>query len=489
MINPFQRLKLLQPNKFNERRSAYQRLYGLRENPFPSIAQFSPTVDDPRHNGQIYDKTFREEEEKRFFQLFVQPPTAQPPLSLGFIQMDRQAGGHGNGISSFLHHIKKRINEQEWEDWMSNPDEPSLFALAVHILPKPRQHRHFWQMSRLIFESLAEEKLFSAIDVQFRAALLLRLLNEQQIAFLAKRPADEVTAILQSQERFADLLKQHQLTLAAFCEEAERQLRSVSTTISESFLQHFVSAGSELKGLWKKWQKESMAVNSYQWRKNGIQWLIDGLIPIIILAGYQRFYLLLDEFEKIYIYQNARERDHFLDTLRQSFYERDSAAVRHQFITTVLTIHPSIYRYLNKHWRRVGLDNLAPLEASHMANISIELGPSTVEKLKHLLTTYLDSFRLDEDEDEHEDEHEDQARRGRPKGFLTLYPFADNALEPTLEAARFYPSDTLWFAHAILRKAATEEVSPPRATFNVEEFINSGVRPPRAEEDDLFRGD
>lgn len=470
MINPFERLKLLQANQPHERRTAYQRLYGLRENPFPSIAQFNPTVDDPRRNGQIYDKAFREEEEKSFFQLFVQPPTGQQPPPLGFVTVDRQVGGRGHGTSSFLHHIQKRINQQEWEDWMSNPDEPSLFALGVHILPKARQHRHFWQISRLIFESLAEKKRFAAIDVQFRAALLLGLLNEQQIARLAKRSADEVTAILASRARFNDLLKEHQLTLAAFSEEAERQVRSLSPTISESFLYHFVAAGCELKGLWEMWQKEGMALNRYQWRKNGLEWLIDGLIPIILLAGYQRFYLLLDNFDKIYIYQNSREREHFLDTLRQTFYERNSTAVRHQFITTVLTTHPSIDRYLNNHWQRVGLHNLVSLEASHRASISIELGLSSVEKLNRLLTTYLDSFRLEEDAQ-----------------LSKLYPFADNALQPALEAADFNPSNSLWFAHAILRKAATEEIPPPITRHFVEAFIHSGARPPRTEEDSLFK--
>jgi hypothetical protein len=470
--NPFQRQKqLLDRTAQALPLTPYQQLYGLRENPFPSMALFSPTVDDPRRNGKIYDESFRAEEEQQFFNLFVQPPTGDQPIQLGFIRVDIQAGGRGNGKSVFLHQMTKRINDLSWEDWTTDPDDPSLFALAVHILPEPRQQRRFWQLVHLVFETLAQENLFLAIDVQFRAALLFQLLNDRQIAALAEREAAEVTAILESGTRFRELLGQNKLTIESFYEQAERQLRGLYPTLSDSFLSDFVVAGCELTGLWEKWKQEGIAVSSYQWRKNGVQWLINGLIPVMMVSGYQRFYILLDEFEKIYIYQKSRERDEFLDALRQYFYERDSAAVRHQFMTTVLTIHPSIYRYLDNHWRRVGLDNLAPLEASRIPHISVELGISTVEKLNHLLTTYIDWFRRD----------------GEEKRQGTLYPFADNALEPAIEAARFYPRGTLWYAHTILKKAATEKIPPPITRHFVEEVLKSGVRPPRHEDDELFK--
>ena len=471
MKNPFQRQKQLQARTAQALPgSPYQRLYGLRENPFPSMALFSPTVDDPRRNGEIYDKAFRAEEEQQFFNLFVQPPIGAPPVQLGFIRVDSQAGGLGNGKSVFLHQMMKRINEQAWEDWASDPDDPSLFALAVHILPEPRRQRHFWQLVHLIFQTLATDSLFSAIDVQFRAALLFSMLNDEQLAALMEREAADVTAILASSAGFRELLRKNQLTIDSFYEQAERQLRGLYPTLSESFLGDFVAAGCELAGLWEKWREEGIAYSSYQWRKNGIQWLINGLIPVMMIAGYQRFYLLLDEFEKIYIYQKSRERDEFLDALRQYFYERDSAAVRNQFISTVLTIHPSIYRYLDNHWRRVGLDHLVPLEATRIAHHSVELGTSTTEKLTQLLITYIDWFRMD----------------GQEKRQGTPYPFADNALEPTIEAAHFYPRNTLWYAHTILKKAASEKRPAPITRHFVEEVINNGVRPPHHEEDQLF---
>lgn len=212
-----------------------------------------------------------------------------------------------------------------------------------------------------------------------------------------------------------------------------------------------------------------MLGSDYKWRKEGVEWLTNGLVPVMLVAGYRRLIILLDEFEKIYISQNARERDEFLDGLRQYFFERDSVAVKYQYITTVLTIHPSIYTYVGTNWRRVGLDNLAPLDVDRIQNVSVELGASGDDKLEHLLVTYLDYFRVNADDPN--------------KG--TVYPFSADALASAVEAARFYPRGTLWYAYELLQKAAKDEVSAPISREFVEEFIQGGVKPPQ-DEDDVF---
>ncbi len=475
--NPFQRQQQLQAEikPPDERPNPYLRLYGLRENPFPTQALFSPTIDDPRCDGRIYDEAFRWEEEKRFFELFVQPPTGDRPISLGFIRLDPQAGGRGNGKSVFLHHVAEQINKQGWPaDWPTDPDSTDLFALAVHILPEPRRQRRFWQFIHLIFETCASEGLFPEIDEQFRASILLRLLTEAQIVELASRPSNEISALLRVDDGFRGFLDEQDITQQEFNAEAEHQLRQVGeATLSygrEGFLSQFSAVNFSLTKLWAAWQQGGVVGHAYRWRNVGARWFTDGLVPVLIVAGYRRFYLLLDEFEKIYVSQNGREREEFLDSLRQYFYERDSTAVRYQYVSTVLTVHPSIDRYLADHWVRVGLENIAPLDPGRIRQRSVILGPSDVNKLSHLLAEYIDYFRQEPD-----DKHRE-----------TLYPFADDALEPAMEAARFYPRGTLWYAYELIRKAAEEEVVPPITRRFVEEFIEAGYKPPVDSEDALF---
>jgi hypothetical protein len=393
-INPLERQKSLQSAKPVEQKNAYQTLYGLRENPFPSMALFTPNINDPRRNGDIYDAEFRKPEEEEFFKMFVQPENGDRPTQLGFIRLDPQAGGRGNGKSAFLHRIMQRINGQEWEtEWVTNPEDPNLFCLGVHVLPEPKKQKRIWEFARLVFETMSEQKLFAEIDKQLRAAMIINLLTEEQMTELGSLPTDELNKSLSSEEDFSDMLEKYGHTLSGFVDMAKSQLEKIQSA-TNLFLENFFDNDCSLTAAWADWINKGMLGSDYRWRKEGVEWLTNGLVPVMLVAGYRRLIILLDEFEKIYISQNGRERDEFLDGLRQYFFERDSVAVKYQYITTVLTIHPSIYTYVGTNWRRVGLDNLAPLDVDRIQNVSIELGASDDAKLEHLLITYLDYFRV-----------------------------------------------------------------------------------------------
>lgn len=469
-VNPLERQKNLQKaNPPVEQKNAYQELYGLRENPFPSMALFSPNINDPRRNGEIYDAEFRKEEEKQFFKMFIQPDNGDRPTQLGFIRLDPQAGGRGNGKSAFLHRIMQRINGQDWEgEWVTNADDPNLFCLGVHVLPEPKKQKRIWEFARLVFETMSEQKLFAEIDKQLRAAILINLLSPEQMTELGKLQVEELNQFLSDIQGFSNLLAKYDIAFSSFVDLVKLQLEKNQPDVN-LFLSNFFENNCSLTATWTDWINKGIAGNDYKWRKEGVEWLTNGIVPVMLVAGYRRLIILLDEFEKIYISQNARERDEFLDGLRQYFFERDSVAVKYQYITTVLTIHPSIYTYVGTNWRRVGLDNLAPLDADRIQNVSVELGASDETKLEHLLLTYLDFFRVNADDPK--------------KG--SIYPFNDDALAPAIEAARFYPRGTLWYAYELLQKAAKEEVPALISREFVEEFIQGGVKPPQ-DEDDVF---
>ena len=469
-INPLERQKILQADKPVEQKNAYQSLYGLRENPFPSLALFTPNINDPRRNGEIYDSEFRKNEEEQFFKMFIQPENGDRPTQLGFIRLDPSAGGRGNGKSAFLHRIMQRINGQEWDEgWATNKDDPNLFCLSVHVLPEPRRQRRFWEFALLIIETMREQNLLAEIDKQLRVAILLNMLTNEQKDEVGKLPFEELTKSLETEEQFNLLLEKYGHTLSGFAEMVKSQVIKLQPT-ENLFLENFYENDCCLSKAWKKWTEIGILDSVYRWRRNGVEWLTDGLVPLMLTAGYRRLIILLDEFEKIYISQNARERDEFLDGLRQYFYERDSVAVKYQYITAILTIHPSIYTYVSTNWRRVGLDNLAPLDIDRIQNVSVELGASDNAKLTHLLVTYIDYFRMKPDD----------ANKG------SVYPFGEDALAPAIEAARFYPRGTLWYANKLMQKAAHEEIPAPISRTFVEEFIRAGEKPPQESDDLIF---
>jgi hypothetical protein len=261
------------------------------------------------------------------------------------------------------------------------------------VLPEPKKQKRIWEFARLVFETMSEQKLFAEIDKQLRAAMIINLLTEEQMTELGSLPTDELNKSLSSEEDFSDMLEKYGHTLSGFVDMAKSQLEKIQSA-TNLFLENFFDNDCSLTAAWADWINKGMLGSDYRWRKEGVEWLTNGLVPVMLVAGYRRLIILLDEFEKIYISQNGRERDEFLDGLRQYFFERDSVAVKYQYITTVLTIHPSIYTYVGTNWRRVGLDNLAPLDVDRIQNVSIELGASDDAKLEHLLITYLDYFRV-----------------------------------------------------------------------------------------------
>jgi hypothetical protein len=55
-----------------------------------------------------------------------------------------------------------------------------------------------------------------------------------------------------------------------------------------------------------------------------------------------------------------------------------------------------------------------------------------------------------------------------------------------MDEARYYPRGSIWYAHAILVKAASESVPAPINSAYVETFIASGQKPATEDEDNLF---
>lgn len=483
--------RLLQQQKMRQKSTVtqpnpYEVLYGLRDNPFPNEALFKTGGNDPRQNGEIYDEEFRQGEERQFFERFVQPPTGDKPLSIGFLRLEQQARGRGNGKSAFLHHVMWRVNEQEWEEWPRDPDAPELFALAVHVLPEPTKQKNFFQLVRLIFETMAARTrrknganlstLFEKVDADLRAAVLYKLLESEpdRIEDLAKIPASDMNASLANLTAFKSLLQDNGLTWEQFAEAAKSAVVAESGGhFNEEFIEDLELSSWELQELWEGRRDGDgyAGLSDHYWQRGGTDWLIDGLMPVLMAAGYQRFHLLLDEFEKIYFYQTSKKRDEFLDSFRQYFYERPSAVMQRSFISSLLTIHPSVDKYLAANWARAGLEDIAPLTPPRMHQHSILLGASQIPKLDHVIVTYLDWYRT-----------EDHAKTHAG----TLYPFSDDALHPAMRAAQLFPRSTLWYAHAILRNAAHDKQPAPITREYVERFVSKTPEPPVDDEDRWF---
>lgn len=470
-INPLRQQQVVKRTDNGDPPNTYTKLYGLRENPFPSLAIFQTAVPDPRRNGEIYDPEFRRDEERRFFRLFVQPE-APDPLGIGFLRLDPQAGGRGNGKSTFLHRLMLRVNNQDWGDWSTNNADPQLFGLAVHVLPEPRRVKSFSDLVHHVFQTLVlrgvhskDKTLADKVGVDLHAAVLFSMLGADELDDLLKLPPEQITSSLETRDGLEKLLADRNLDWDEYDAEARKLLFGGDAPVDSELLETLASTGWQVTALCKALLTRS----PYRWQQNGARWLVHGLLPLLMNAGYRRFYLFIDEFERIYISQTSKKRDEFLDSFRHHLYESSSSAVAKKFVSTLLTIHPSIDNYLLSNWARTGLEQLAPLTKPRTGKHTISLGASSVEKLDHLLITYMDYFRID------------SAHMGSP------HPFAAGAMEPAMAAARYFPRTTLWYAYMILHHAASAGIGAPISRRFVEDFLVDNPTPPEDDDDDWFQ--
>lgn len=82
--------------------------YNLKENPFPLNPFLNQESPDKRYNGDIYEASVRDIEEKQVEESFLKVPQSNPShIRVGYI-LDTSYVGRGNGKSSFAINLIKK---------------------------------------------------------------------------------------------------------------------------------------------------------------------------------------------------------------------------------------------------------------------------------------------------------------------------------------------------------------------------------------------
>lgn len=318
-VNPLERQKNLQKaNPPVEQKNAYQDLYGLREIPSLQWRYFrrtstiraamarSTTLNSARKKKSNSSRcsSARQRRSSHAIGIYPSRPTSRRARQW---QVRFSAPNHATN------------DGQDWEgEWVTNADDPNLFCLGVHVLPEPKKQKRIWEFS--VWSSRpCPIKLFAEIDKQLRAAMIINLLTEEQMTELGSLPVEELNQSLSDVQGFSNLLTKYDITFSGFVDLVKLPGKN-STWRKSLFATNFLENNCSLTAIWADWVNKGIAGNDYKWRKEGVEWLTNGIVPVMLVAGYRRLIILLDEFEKIYISQNARERDEFLDGLRQYFF-------------------------------------------------------------------------------------------------------------------------------------------------------------------------
>jgi hypothetical protein len=425
-LNPFAHVQ--ESPKPEVKENPYLALYGLHKNPFPTSPAIQPNSSDERSNGELYDPSIRAQEEQEFDEKFFNPAPGDASR-LGLLRYGGAPYARGQGKSAFLYHLSKRVHRARRSEGTD--------ALAVFLQPQLRPTKKFWQILKLVWETLAkavddEQSLSQLLEADrlLRAQALVRILDPGKITELAALGGDEASQLLSTPKKIEE-------NLGVAWEQVKEQIATLlqetsAGVLNPAFQKALEEADYQLSHIWNivgYW-------SDYRWRRDGTLAFLDGLSAVILASGFSRIFVFLDEYEKIFLYQNSRDRSEFLDGLRNSVFDSDTVAARYGLLRVMLVIHPRVVDQVAGIWSRVGLDRFCPIIGDFANQSAVTLRELDVPELRTLFIGYIDHFREAEDE-----------RSG------TIFPFSEEAFDALVEYSQGIAGYLLAYAHFILAEA------------------------------------
>jgi hypothetical protein len=406
----------------------YQELYELAQNPFPNSPTIQPLSGDKRSNGELFNARVREEEEKEFRQKFLSAVTGDE-VYLGLLRYGGAPYARGQGKSAFLYHLSRLVHQARRQERAD--------CLAVFLQPQARVLKKYWQILRLVWKYLAQpvdlDSTLTQLDEAdrlLRTRALRKLLSPEKLKELASLSPSEAIELLSSMQMIVERLD---ISIEQLNQEILALIQVASDSmLSPTFAEVLIDGNFTLANTWKVVEKWS----DNRWRRDGTTAVLDGLAAALIAAGFRRLFVFFDQYETVFLYQNATDRSEFLDGLRGSIFDSDTVSARRNFLRVLLVIHPQVVDQIAGSWGRVGLDRFCPIIGSDARHNAITLRELDVPQLRDLLIGYLNAFRVPDD-----------SRRD------TIHPFTEAAFEALVAQSQGIAGYLLSYAHFMLAEA------------------------------------
>ena len=403
------------------KQNKYKR-FGFNQNPFPTKPSVRIDSPDFRENGTIYLPDLREKEQLEFEQLLIPRSNQAQTRSIAFLMDYATRRGRGIGKTSFLHHQRTRIMKDLGNELSG--DTEVLFA--IYVLPLPGgKTRKFWQFYKLITQALIEQDIISTAMWRLRA--FSGVIPDDVLEKIGPEPQNTIGS--------DKWLNDQKVNVWWDLSRAVReQLQSLG--INSDLIDNLVNFG-HITHSFK--QNFFDSFSDFSWKSDDGQICFDGLVKVLIAAGFTKGLILVDEVEKIIAPQNSQERRDFADSLRYFFIDGQCENAKFSFYELLLTIHPYIQELLNPHWAAAGLDRFAALSGDLASEYTIYFEPLKQESAIPLAMAYLDESRISSNQ----------------KG--TLGPFTREAIEEALMFSGRVPGMFLTLLNHAIEKATQLE--------------------------------
>jgi hypothetical protein len=403
-----------------KKENRYQKL-GFKRNPFPIDPCVKPNSHNELENGNLYLTSLRRSEEEQFKKLVIQQPGQSQAKKICLLMDYAAFRGRGIGKTAFLNHQLRKINSDLGFELTKGNE--TLFA--VYVQPGgEKNERKFWQISRLIFESMFEQDILHI--ALSRIIAFSGLLKDAVLSQVEKETIkDTILSEEWLENQGVDLVKLN-LHLKGLFDE-----NGVDPELTQKIL-HIKRSNNYFRNHYFNEKTDSF------WRSNENRILYNDLVKIFKLAGFTSGLIFLDEAEKIITAQNFQERRSFCDNLRYFFIDGPSENAKESFLRMLLTIHPYSQELLNPHWNAAGLNRFVELGGDSAKHYTIFFNPLNEESALPLAGLYLNASRIN------------------PTSLSDTKPFIKGALQDILIKAEGIPGRYLQFLYLAIELAIRE---------------------------------
>lgn len=423
----------------------YQSL-GLRDNPFPSKPGVRVNSEDIRSNGTIYEPSVRETEQAEFEQIFLPGPRNPHAKTCAFVMDYATSSGRGIGKTAFLNYQTRRVNE----DWGQSATEGQSLIFAVRIQPVA-ETRKFWEFAKLIAKALVDEYVLA------KAMWRIRYFHQALPNEVRLKVTDPETTIGSD-----TWLRAQGVEPLYFAEHIRDDLEKIG--IPSEVAKKLAYFGNDHG----RFNETFMDVETdFFWRKHGNEFVFEWLVKIFRYAGISNGLLLVDEVEKIVLYQNKSERRSFVESLRYCFFDGEHENTKYSFFRILLTIHPYVQELLLPHWEASGLDRFAALSRELSKNFTIYFNPIENAMAVAMTSKYLERFQLPD----------------TIPANQHLHPFDEAAIIEATRLTKGVPGKLLTFLHEMIEHAVGKGETFVSAAF-IREFATTPTRKAHEGEDD-----
>ena len=408
-----------------DKENRYEAL-GFLRNPFPMDPCVKPDSENDLENGKIYLESLRKTEEAQFEALLIKKNGQADAKKIALLMDYAAFRGRGIGKTAFLNHQLNRINS-DFGYTISGGNES---ICAVYVKPGgDKNERKFWQISKLIFESIYDQKLLHVALSRIRA--FTGIIGSESLKEVTK--SNIYATILNS-----EWLKAHGVDELKLGQETKNALQRQG--IDSDFITkiEYLAKGKNTFHDFFMVQKS----DSY-WRSNENKLLYSDLVKFFKVAGFSACVVLFDESEKIITVQNFQERRSFCDNLRGAYIDGAFENVKEHFFRLLLTVHPYSQELLNPHWSAAGLNRFVELGGDSSKHYTIFFQPLNKDSAIPLASLYLKASKI-------------ESPPSLEKTAVDTHPFEDEALQAILLKAEGIPGRYLQFLYLSIEQALEE---------------------------------